>query len=145
MKIYSRIPPYEVRYVTLERYGLPQWSPERHKFSPSTPSQYHQGQRLFPHYEDGKLHNHFTTSTKEKPEPLHNLPRRDHRSTNRQGNKEVTPPRVTSSPTQTNCNGYLNTYARMQKQEHQRCSNPSHSNRTKAKNSMEKLERKNNG
>jgi len=30
---------------------------------------------------DGKLHNHFTSSTKEKPGPLHNLPRRGHRGT----------------------------------------------------------------
>jgi hypothetical protein len=38
------------------------------------------------HCGDGKLHNHFTTSTKEKPMPLHNLSRRGHRSTNRQAN-----------------------------------------------------------
>jgi hypothetical protein len=33
----------------------------------------------------------------------------------------------------------------MQKQEHQGCSNPSHSNFTKAANAMEELERENNG
>ena len=41
---------------------------------------------FFLHSGDGKLHNHFTSSLKEKSGPLHNLLRRDHRDTNHQSN-----------------------------------------------------------
>ena len=91
------------------------------------------------------------------PQPLHKLHEGEARAPSQSSTKRSPghqpsqlgghPPRVTSSQslTRTNRNGELNTYARMQKQEHQRWSNPSHSNSTKATNAMEKLERKNKG
>ena len=92
------------------------------------------------------------------PQPLHKLHEGEARASSQSSTKRSPehqppsqlgghPPRVTSSRslTRTNRNGELNTYARMQKQEHQGCSNPSHSNPTKATNAMEELERKNKG
>jgi hypothetical protein len=49
------------------------------------------------------------------------------------------------SPLAANCNGELNTYARMQSKKHQGCLNTTLSNPTKATNARKKLERKNKG
>jgi hypothetical protein len=48
-------------------------------------------------------------------------------------------------PPAANCNGELNTYARMQSKKHQGCLNTTLSNPTKSTNARKKLERKNKG
>ena len=116
MKIYSRVSSHEVRYVTLERCGLPRRSPECHKGSPSSPSPLTKIRTLFlwlafpplrrwqarqslHKLHEGEARASSQSSTKRSPQ---------HQPPSQLGGH---PPRVTSSRslTRTNRNGELST------------------------------------
>lgn len=123
--MYSRVPSHEVRYVTLERCGLPRRSPERHEGSPSSPSPLTKMRAL-------SLWLAFPPLRRwQAPQPLHKLHEGEARASSQSSTKRSPehqppsqlgghPPRVTSSRslTRTNRSGELNTMQDA-KQEHQ--------------------------
>ena len=119
--MYSRVPLHEVRYVTLERCGIPRRFPQCHEGSPSSPSQYHEGKGPF------LMASFSSTPEIASSKPLHKLHEGEARASSQSSTKRSPqhqppsqlgghPPRVRSSRslTRTNRNGELNTYARMQ-------------------------------
>ena len=119
--MYSRVPLHEVRYITLERCGIPRRFPQCHEGSPSSPSPLTKMRAL-------SLWLAFPPLRRwQAPQPLHKLHEGEARASSQSSTKRSPqhqppsqlgghPPRVRSSRslTRTNRNGELNTYARMQ-------------------------------